>query len=475
MAAVRLPVPSPGDVSYAVARVRIAPGFRLSSPAGLGGQQSIFASHVGGLAIRAGSSSWRGLRANTHVYVVVSMVPGGGRSLRDVGFFILRRKTRGGPAGASVAFTIANARAQVGSFWVHGVDQRGYAGVFAVRNILSTALANWSRYITALQLAHAIAAAAHPLVLSAAPTASATAVRARLPGPWTGGQRPDATVIAMYHLLVGSIGNPSSYALVKKDPLVADFISTELGNPSLAARWRAVVAQVPLKVPDKYAAAAQEEKAFSHVVAPKITHARVAILDGVNSSDELVGDGGAISTPMSLTVAISGSGTVTELNPGPGTVTCPLGSGAFCKWFPDHYLRIIDLKATPAAGSTFSYWEGAGCLGTPLLPANYCELWMSSKTVLIANFVHTASFPLQVSTVSEEAGQTGTVTSNPAGINCGPSCSASFASGSSVTLSAAPAYASYFDRWTGCDSVAGRNCTVTVNSARNVQAYFGYP
>src|SRR5688500_9569504 len=43
----------------------------------------------------------------------------------------------------------------------------------------------------------------------------------------------------------------------------------------------------------------------------------------------------------------------------------------------------------------------------------------------------------------------GTVTSNPTGINCGTTCSRSFSGGTSVTLSAVPASGSVFAGWSG--------------------------
>ena len=55
----------------------------------------------------------------------------------------------------------------------------------------------------------------------------------------------------------------------------------------------------------------------------------------------------------------------------------------------------------------------------------------------------------------------GTVTSSPAGINCTASCSGSFATGTTVNLTAAPAVGFTFGGWTGCDSVSGSVCTVS--------------
>src|SRR5205807_1565926 len=85
----------------------------------------------------------------------------------------------------------------------------------------------------------------------------------------------------------------------------------------------------------------------------------------------------------------------------------------------------------------------------------------------------------------------GTVTSSetPPKINCGATCSASYAtgtvvtltaqaaaasydSGTVVTLTAAPATGSAFAGWSGCDTVSGTTCTVTMSASRSVTATF---
>jgi hypothetical protein len=65
----------------------------------------------------------------------------------------------------------------------------------------------------------------------------------------------------------------------------------------------------------------------------------------------------------------------------------------------------------------------------------------------------------------------GTVTSSPPGLGCASTCSATFASGTVVTLTAAP-NGSTFGGWTGCDSVSGQVCTVNLNSSRTVAVTF---
>jgi len=66
----------------------------------------------------------------------------------------------------------------------------------------------------------------------------------------------------------------------------------------------------------------------------------------------------------------------------------------------------------------------------------------------------------------------GTVTSSPAGINCGGTCSALYNMGTVVTLIATPDLLSLFSGWTGCDTVNGMSCTVSMSNAKSVVAHF---
>ncbi|CAK0748295.1 exported hypothetical protein [Gammaproteobacteria bacterium] len=67
----------------------------------------------------------------------------------------------------------------------------------------------------------------------------------------------------------------------------------------------------------------------------------------------------------------------------------------------------------------------------------------------------------------------GTVTSAPAGINCGVDCSEDFAPGAKVTLTAKAATGSTFAGWSGVDNCPGTGtCTVTMNAGATVTATF---
>ena len=136
--------------------------------------------------------------------------------------------------------------------------------------------------------------------------------------------------------------------------------------------------------------------------------------------------GAGVSNPgtlaLTVTKAGAGSGTVTS---SPSGINC----GSICS---ANYSSgtSVTLTAATASGSTFGGWSGA-CTGT-----GTCTVSMTAARSVTATFNSTAAtFSLSITKMG--AG-TGTVTSSPVGINCGGTCTANFANGTSVTLSAAP-------------------------------------
>ena len=77
-------------------------------------------------------------------------------------------------------------------------------------------------------------------------------------------------------------------------------------------------------------------------------------------------------------------------------------------------------------------------------------------------------------TLSVTTSGNGTVTSSPAGINCGSSCTATFAQGSAVMLSATPSSGNLFSAWQGAcaDAGSGTLCTVNLEQSQSVAATF---
>jgi Divergent InlB B-repeat domain len=167
-----------------------------------------------------------------------------------------------------------------------------------------------------------------------------------------------------------------------------------------------------------------------------------------------------LSSNVTLTVTKAGTGTGTVTS-SPAGISC----GATCS-FSFASGTSITLTATPAAGSTFTGWGAGPCEGT-----GTCTFTISGATTVVANFAQsTNNFTLAVT----EAGTgTGTVSSVPAGINCPTTCSASFASGAVVVLTATAAEGSTFVGWSGVAGCPGTGtCTVTVSAAQTVTATF---
>jgi hypothetical protein len=163
----------------------------------------------------------------------------------------------------------------------------------------------------------------------------------------------------------------------------------------------------------------------------------------------------AATAPVTLSVTRTGNGTVSSAPAGISCgVTC---SATFTAG------TSVTLTATPAAGSVFSGWSGGGCSGT-----GACTLTMATATTVSAAF---APAPVAVTVVRAGLGN-GSVTSAPAGITCGTTCSASFPSGSSVVLTATPAGGSVFGGWSGGGCSGTGTCTVTPTSAMTVTATF---
>ncbi|HEY7540634.1 MAG TPA: right-handed parallel beta-helix repeat-containing protein, partial [Methylomirabilota bacterium] len=163
----------------------------------------------------------------------------------------------------------------------------------------------------------------------------------------------------------------------------------------------------------------------------------------------------ASTAPVTLTVTRSGNGTVSSA---PAGISC----GATCSAMFGTGTSVT-LTAAPAAGAVFTGWSGS-CSGT-----GSCTVTMATATTVGAAF---APAPVAVTVVRAGLGS-GSVTSAPAGITCGTTCSATFASGGSIVLTAAPAAGSVFGGWSGGGCSGTGTCTVAPTSAATITATFG--
>ena len=159
--------------------------------------------------------------------------------------------------------------------------------------------------------------------------------------------------------------------------------------------------------------------------------------------------------------------TVTKAGTGSGTVTsAPVGidCGADCTESYD-YNTSVTLTAVPATGSYFAGWSySSGCSAGST--TDICPM-TSSRSI-------TATFTLNTYalTVSKAGTASGTVTSNPIGINCGTDCAEFYDYNKVITLTAVPAVGSYFAGWSGAGCTGRGSCTVTIDDAKTVTAAF---
>ena len=172
----------------------------------------------------------------------------------------------------------------------------------------------------------------------------------------------------------------------------------------------------------------------------------------------------ASATLYTVTVGKAGTGTGTVAS-SPSAINC----GSTCSANIASGTSIA-LSATPAAGSTFTGWSGA-CVGT-----GGCALLVNGNKSVTANFTSTTATTTYTLTLAKGGTGTGTVTSSPTGIACGADCTENYASGTTVTLTAAPAAGSTFTGWTGywCSGTSP-TCRVTMGDARWVGATFTKP
>jgi hypothetical protein len=97
--------------------------------------------------------------------------------------------------------------------------------------------------------------------------------------------------------------------------------------------------------------------------------------------------------------------------------------------------------------------------------SNGCSSWSNSVT----GFFGSAAFQLSVSRIGS-----GTVTSSPAGINCGADCSETYPGSTVVTLFTLPASGYEFDHWTGACTGRNDTCTLTMSANRTTTAVFRF-
>lgn len=185
----------------------------------------------------------------------------------------------------------------------------------------------------------------------------------------------------------------------------------------------------------------------------------VTVIDGVTNAISTVKDPNAIS-PQRLAVD-SVTNTIYVTNEGgssnPGSVTVINGA-------TNAVTTVIDPNAAHPA------FLAINPTTNKIYVVNYGVNGAGNVTVIDGGATPTS----HILSVLLAGNESGTVTSNPAGVNCGTSCTASFAPGTAVNLTASPAAGSTFSGWSSACTGTGL-CNLTLNSDDFVTATFGSP
>jgi hypothetical protein len=191
------------------------------------------------------------------------------------------------------------------------------------------------------------------------------------------------------------------------------------------------------------------------------------------ADSEFAGWSGACTGSDGCTVTMNGSQavtatftrrpvtlTVTKAGTGDGTVS---GSGISCGADCSEALSpgtTITLTAVASTGSFFTGWSCGGCSGM-----GSCTTTVLAATTITATFAPGVSLEVDVYGV-------GSVSSDPAGISCGDTCTHAFPSGQSVVLTATPTANHRLDHWIGsCGTTT--TCTLELETQQLVGAVFG--
>jgi hypothetical protein len=149
-----------------------------------------------------------------------------------------------------------------------------------------------------------------------------------------------------------------------------------------------------------------------------------------------------------------------NINPqGSGTVTNNPDKASYCN------NDQVSLTANPGAGYNFSSWSGVDSSSGAT-----AQVTMNAARTVTATF--TATNTTQYTLTATKSGNGNGSISAP-GLSCsGSACTGTYNAGVQAVITATPDANSTFAGWSECDSANGNQCTVTMNTNKNLTATF---
>jgi len=178
----------------------------------------------------------------------------------------------------------------------------------------------------------------------------------------------------------------------------------------------------------------------------------------------------ATFNPLTLGIRLSRDeeGRVTS---DPAGIDCRSEDDAKCEAvFPPH--TQVKLTATPTSPNTFRTFS-PGCEKTG---ANTCTITVDDQKTWAGVAWNNESLPQLATTIDVQfrltKGGNGSGRVTASKLDCGPTCTAQYGFGKSVTLTAAPDQGSTFDGWNGVCSKTQTNCTFAVGPITSLKVLF---
>ena len=180
------------------------------------------------------------------------------------------------------------------------------------------------------------------------------------------------------------------------------------------------------------------------------TNANCATAYGVGQAD------GVAISPDGLNGYVAGGTQLATMSINPQTAAITqLPGTAGCIW-------------ATGTGPECAEWDNADFGTTLAFSANGEDLYSASMSTL----TQLRRPPARALVVSRSGTGTGAVASSPSGIDCGMTCTGTFADGTTAVLTATPQSGSSFAGWTGDCSGSAPACTVTMDGAKTATARF---
>ena len=135
-----------------------------------------------------------------------------------------------------------------------------------------------------------------------------------------------------------------------------------------------------------------------------------------------------------------------------------------------------DLSDPTSSPTVHSFFESSPSspLVLPLSSGNTTLKYYACNSHNICGNVGTSSYSVYSVAANESGTGSGTLSSSTTGVSCssGTSCSGNLLGGTSAVITAAAAPGSTLSSWSGCTSVSGNQCNLTVSSNSTVTATF---